>query len=290
MSVVLTTSPPLLQTLRRHNSAQNVIECLYLRGHEVRMQSNHEYDHQDHRCETSPSSEANGRAGMIYDLPQSVVDQLDTDQLSSGISWLRIEGASVHRVEEDHSDPDIIVAEEDVTVSVITDERERRLMIRTKGTSVVLVVRVESLDSSVSLPQEEIADRLFGLDRVSFASQYEACSNGVLVFEPANGGGVVNGVGTMQLDRNLLGQFMTNQVENELFEQFPFGSPDDYDHVLFCMPQGMAGDWIGYTYGRTFRSYFNNDWCGYYSLPFHEVRFMIGLVPTSGGTVVLFSL
>jgi hypothetical protein len=43
------------------------------------------------------------------------------------------------------------------------------------------------------------------------------------------------------------------------------------------MPSGFDQDWIGYTYGKTYRSYYNDEWCGYYTLPFHEVGHNLGL-------------
>jgi hypothetical protein len=253
------------------------LRCVYLRGHEVRMDRAEEHENEavSYRCKTFSDYEADGRPEMVYELPRPVLNQLDTSQLQSGISVLTIRGCYIHRIPRRLDDPDKIICRKRVSVEV-ANETHRRLTLRRKGTSKVVVVRVTSRDSQVSYSAETLATRIFDPDIVSFRSQYKACSNNQLEFVPATGEGITNGVGELFFDEDLVDQYMSYTVENDLLAAFVdnFGSTDNFDHILFCMPNNMAGDWIGYTYGQTYRSWYNNDWCGYYTLHFHEVSFL----------------
>jgi hypothetical protein len=248
--------------------------CLYLRGEQISLDVavDREYERIDYRCQTYADE---GESQMIYELPDSVLAKLNVDELRSGISILLITGAATSHNPKDGY---ILEVDDDAAVNVVEDHH-RRLTIRTQGTSSVLVVLVRSSDSVNSLSRNFVAGQIFNLSQPSFASQYEKCSAGKMNFRPAKyvnkttGKNITNGVGEIKIEITVLKSEMTFNIENELLQSFEatFGSVDNFDHVLFCMPAGMSDSWIGYTYGQVFRSYYNDEWCGYYSLPFHEV-------------------
>ncbi|KAI2495559.1 Gametolysin peptidase M11 [Fragilaria crotonensis] len=212
---------------------------------------------------------------MKYDIPDSVLKQLNLQELKSGKSILHIKGASaVH----DPTNGYFLDVSPDATVEVL-EHSERRLQSRTEGSSTVLIVLVQSSDSVNSLAHEFVSKQIFSRDIVSFASQYDKCSGGKLQFVPAAGARITNGVTDLFIDQAVLGGTMSTTIENMLLESLvaAFGTPDVSNHVLFCMPAGMQDSWIGYTYGEGILSYFNDEWCGYYSLPFHEVGHQLGL-------------
>jgi hypothetical protein len=253
-------------------SSQDGVTCLFLIGRQIGFTEDgrHEHFHKDYRCQTFASE---GNLPMKYDIPDSVLKQLTLHELKSGKSILHIKGASaVH----DHTNGYYLDVGPDASVEV-SEHSERRLLSRTQGTSSVLVVLVRSSDSVNSLTHEFVSKQIFSRDIVSFASQYDKCSGGKLQYVPAGGERITNGVTDLFIKQAVLGGTMSITIENMLLESLvaAFGTPDVADHVLFCMPAGMRDSWIGYTYGEGTLSYFNDEWCGYYSLPFHEVRVMI---------------
>jgi len=161
---------------------------------------------------------------------------------------------------------------------VTVDHHSRRhLTIRRTGISSAVLVRVTANHSSTgnSYSADELSERFFSMESVSVSSQYHKCSGGQFKFEMAIPGGFAE----LFCDADLEGKGMSNTIENDLVDLFQdqYGSTENYDHVLFCMPSGMNDRWIGYAYGQTYRSYYNDRWCGYYTLPFHELGHNLGL-------------
>jgi hypothetical protein len=244
---------------------KNEVLCVYLRGELVSMSGTdeHEYERVDYRCEALPESDPLGLGGMAYDLPANLLATLDVDILQSGISRLKLKGATIYW--DQATQRRTLDFELGATVEVVVDEdtdARRRLMIRTQGTSNMLMVLVRSADSVNSLQAKTVAERMFSLTGVSVASQYDACSAGKLNFEPATyvnpttGQTVNTGVGELYIEANVLGSVMTSEFEQQLQVAFPsaFGDFNSFDHVLYCMPAGMNSEWIGYTYGRYVRA------------------------------------
>lgn len=235
-----------------------VIDCLYLRGLFVDSSIVH------HRC----SLENN----FVYNLPPEVVDQLKPEP-QSGVTRLALTG-----VEIQGDEMVVMVDKDDVRVKQYENDdifsRQGRQH-RSIGVRTMLVIRVQSLDNlDVSWSTSELEDYFFDLTSTTFANQYRQCSAGELVFLPAITSNVLNGVGDLFININLFNAAMTNAIENLLTAAFAaqYGSVTQFDHVLFCMPSGMSGGWKGYTYGQTWQSYYEDPWCGYYTLPMHEVR------------------
>ena len=58
-----------------------------------------------------------------------------------------------------------------------------------------------------------------------------------------------------------------------------FGSEANFDHILFCLPEGTISEgknWIAYAYRYTKFSFFNDDWCGSITSKMHEVGHNFG--------------
>jgi len=259
------------------------VECLFLEGHLRHTEESQQDDEVVYRCMTAAHQEGDNMGAMVYDLPSIILKSLNLSEMESGISRLSISGAFLHRTDDFH-DVDRIIADEDSTVTVYDDQETRRkLAVRTRGTRNVIVVRVSGLDTEPQLSRSELETRFFDKSLTTFVSQYQRCSNGALNFVPATfqsaKTSISRGVGELTIQRKLIGEVMSPTIENELFVLFQntFGDVDNYDNILYCLPSGLNQNWIGYTYGKTYRSYFNDEWCGYYTLPFHEVGHNLGL-------------
>lgn len=238
--------------------------CLYLKGELASLNvANVEYERVDYRCEASSESDPLGLGGMAYDLPTRLLSTLNTAQLASGITLLKIKGATIYW--DQATESRTLDVDADATIEVVDDadtssleSNNRRLTIRTQGTSTMLMVLVRSADSVNSLTDTTVAERMFNMTTVSVASQYQACSAGKMNFVPATyvnrttGDTVTMGVGELTIGANVKGSVMTFEFEQQLQAAFPgaFGDFQNYDHVLYCMPAGMSSQWIGYTYGR----------------------------------------
>lgn len=237
--------------------------CLYVRGEQVSMSSdgNHEYGRIDHRCEAFAESDPMEIGGLVYNIPANLLLRVDLNKLQSGITVLKLIGATIYW--DQLTNRRTLDADEDIMMEIVpgvynVEENGRRLVEGTQGTRSVLIVLVRSVDSVNSLSAETVNERIFGQDRVSFATQYSKCSAGKLNFEPAEyidnqtGAPVTTGVGELTIPSEVLDSFMSFEIEQQLQLAFPdsFGDFSRYDHVLYCMPAGMANGWIGYTYGR----------------------------------------
>lgn len=231
--------------------ATTPIECLYLKGHLILDDDRPDVIH--HRC----SLENN----MVYNIPDEVLARLDLDSLKSGETRLSIGGVEIQGDEMVVLSPG---GESDSIAqsSVLTaKQRNDNIMSRsssaytrgTVGVRTIMVVRVQSLDNlDVSLSTSDLEFRIFDQGATTVTNQYRQCSNGELTFLPAALPNAPNGVGDVSVNLNLADSLMSNGIENALTAAFigAYGSPTQFDHVMFCMPKGMGKGWKGYTYGR----------------------------------------
>ena len=167
-------------------------------------------------------------------------------------------------------------------------KESRRLAVRRQGISSVLVLRVSSSDAAPTLSAQELSDRFFGTfgESVTFQSIYRDCSFGKMMFQPAIGTGIHDGVGEVSIGVPLSG-LHSFEVEN-LANQAAitkFGSMNQFDHVAFCLPRGTAGpEWQAYAYFGWLRTVFNDEWCGYASALVHEVGHNLSLQHSREGS------
>ena len=178
-------------------------------------------------------------------------------------------------------------------------QRQRRHLqsnntLRLTGTSTVLVLRVSAIDTEPSLSGLDMSTKVFGtvssifnepVGAVSMESIYSDCSHNQLRFVPATGTNIVNGVGEVVLDTSIRRQ-NPFEVENLVAAAANdrFGPINTYDHVIFCMPPGLVGNWNAYGYIGWYRSVFNDGFCGFPSALVHEVGHNLRLTHSREGT------
>jgi hypothetical protein len=119
----------------------------------------------------------------------------------------------------------------------------------------VLAVRVQANDSSPGSSLSEIGDKIFGTDgdAVNLVERYDSCSFGQLVMQPydgvtAKGESILNGVIEVDIDMNVNGADDGDVMDAAITAAAArLGNlPDQFDHVMFCLPPGTSGDWIAY--------------------------------------------
>jgi len=115
---------------------------------------------------------------------------------------------------------------------------------RVNGNKVLLVIRVESTDSSSSLSQDELIKKIF-TDEITVVKQFKSCSRGKFILNPANGPTIKNGVATIQLNQSIKGKKTHDvyaEIEKKGYGQFG-RDLKDFSHVMICMPKGtIVGD------------------------------------------------
>lgn len=154
--------------------------------------------------------------------------------------------------------------DDDATVTVTRaphDHRRRRRAVAI-GVKTVLVVRANAADES-STPSNEDAlrDSIFGVlrgagtpDAHNLKSQYFACSNGKLTFNPFDGvttSGYDVDMGVVTVNIGRVNNKADSQVRAEMVSAATTLLGDlasQFNHVMLCMPQGTRGNWIAYAY------------------------------------------
>jgi hypothetical protein len=123
---------------------------------------------------------------------------------------------------------------------------DRRRLAVTTGTKTILVVRVEATDRSTTATRAELANDIFGIggDSVNLRSQYLACSNNQLLFEPASDTSKIqNGVVSVKVNMKAASAnrfTLENAVEDAA--ALVVGSLTQWSHVMLCLPDGSRSD------------------------------------------------
>jgi hypothetical protein len=114
----------------------------------------------------------------------------------------------------------------------------------TSGNRSVLLVRIKANDGEPTHSESVLASKVFGIgnegDSFNLSSGYDQCSYGKLKMQPTNL--VENGVHTMELNQNIIGETHTD-VRNVALDQLrsEMGTTnlnDMFDHIAFCLPPG----------------------------------------------------
>jgi hypothetical protein len=156
---------------------------------------------------------------------------------------------------------------------------------RTIGSRNVMVVRVTSADAgSPSHDRQELSRNIFGdptnIYRPSFATQYNQCSQGQLKFHPATyAGSDESGVHDLNLPYQLLDREFDFQIDQWLETAFiqKFGPTEQYDHIFYCLPSGMAGEFVAFAVLNGGISYYSDPWCAMMSATLHEIGHNLGM-------------
>jgi hypothetical protein len=123
----------------------------------------------------------------------------------------------------------------------------------------VLAVRVIAADASTSADEAQLSDSIFGTgqDVYNLKSHYASCSYGLMDIVPATAADFSNsnllingGVTTVTIADTVAGADngpIRNAVTDALSaNNFVFGSSTH--KVMYCLPPGTNGGWIGYAY------------------------------------------
>jgi hypothetical protein len=252
-----------------------------------------EYDHfegeetgQMFRCLTEGDQEPDGLQDMTYmlELPLEFVEA--HSYLENGDTYVVI--PSGHAIRENEDGTASIYYPNSTTILEIPPTR-RHLGVeeRRQGIKSLLILRVTALDSGHSLSQAQLSARIFGIGDnapvVSVRSQYDSCSFGKFKILPATGTGITGGVHHVEI-ASAVGKDPFN-LENQVtaIAERTLGHLESrFDHVMICLPpgtlyQGTKSKWYAYSYLNWYRTVYNDEWCGYYSVPMHELGHNLAL-------------
>jgi len=171
----------------------------------------------------------------------------DEDRLTSNFSTLYNDSAQV----DNDFEMTLPNSFDDVTFGERSDAD--RTGSTTTGTRTMLSVRISAADGATTSTEAKMSDTWYGTDgdAVNNRSQYNACSNGDLMFEPVvNPGLSMNGIYTIKITNTVIGankyiieQAALAQVTANLGNCWELA-----DHVVLCLPGGTSGVWIAYVY------------------------------------------
>lgn len=244
--------------------------------------------------------ECEAQSDMMYYslyLPRDFVAQ--HPQLDAGDTIISIQNAKV--VGERGGREAYIDYPYGAQITVLAQSSQRRLVtadstkFKTVGIRKILMVRVTSSDSQVTLSREQLAARTLGIgvgaEPVNAISQINSCSFGKLQFVQAVGPGIKNGVIDAFVPRNF-SAVNWNSFRNELYSPIKAVFGDDlsltFDHVMFCLPPTSLylgkNAWLGAALVGHWASFFNDQRCVQLSVFMHELGHNIGLSHSSANT------
>jgi len=249
--LVVHTNSKAVSHVRRAVEDDDKIDCRYVRG-DIRYEDG-----------TTEPFDACEDGNTLYDLSPEFLDGIDRlHDLHSGKTRLEIQGAreigtpditETDRIESTAGTETKVILHAGTSTRGLSSVTNNEV-ITTTGPKTLLIVRVTSLDSNVSLSSEELSESAFG-HGVSLATQMHRCSNGKIEFYPAVGAGINGGVGELKLESNTIG-VQSKNLQTALREAFVenFGEEDQYDFIAYCLP-AKTGDpersWIAYAFRDT---------------------------------------
>jgi hypothetical protein len=97
------------------------------------------------------------------------------------------------------------------------------------------------------------------------------------MIEKASGTYITEGVVTINLGNAGKNKGdLEDDAENYLEDMFGINRLSDrFDHVMFCLPPGTDGSWIGYGYINGVKTVYNDDWCNYPSIQMVRVQIYV---------------
>lgn len=181
---------------------------------------------------------------MVYRLPSSALPLNKAEnQLVSGKTRIVVSQAVLQEGNAEQ-EPFLLVGPTASLVVQNDDNARRELAPPNTGTNSLLIVRCSSADRSPSRSASQMTDDVFGSlipgksDRHNLASQMDACSGGVLQFEPAVGNSaIVNGAVDIRISQSTSG-VLGSTVQNYCMEklQDTVGQSTQWDHIFMILP------------------------------------------------------
>ena len=275
-----------------------ILVCLITHNSECTASSAHRYpDVKDVNCKlimysgesTEEGTEGPGGwncyperydSGRFYGVPMIPLDVMD--EIENGARWVRIHVPDESNEQLKAWEP--IPDSAQITIIQEPLEQSRRSTQRKIGINNVVVVRVIALDRVCSYSKTQLSDYVFGTgsDPVNLASQYDACSKGVLNFVPKNHSLIVNGATDLNINMNVT-RANKGTVRAEIEEAFiqKFGSLHGFDHIMYCFPPGTltnGGDgWVAWANINDEASFFDDVAIHSVTNQMHEVGHNLGL-------------
>lgn len=156
------------------------------------------------------------------------------------------------------------------------EDAKRKLL---TGIKRVLVIRAVAADAETTASESELSDVIFGThgDEVNLKSQYSACSDGKLQFEPLTSNKLVgsDGVYTVNVPDIFVSEAKDSNVQDAIVKQaqYDLGAPLDQlaDYVMLCLPPGSPGGWAGLAFINHWLSFYTDDYCGSVPVQLHEI-------------------
>jgi hypothetical protein len=209
--------------------------------------------------------------GYIIELPEAILG-IHSKQIEQGELYVEVPGGRLSQ--------DSVISYNQSNIDIVDppDGVKRRLQTTRKvGKRTILVLRVSVKDSTPMYSAGEFYDRIFGYNDVTLQSQYDQCSGGQLLFEPAPVG--KNGILEVELRTNNVADFesrsaLANAAQDIAAETLRLPSDEHIsslaDHIMICLPPG-TGNWVAWASVNHWRSVYNNQFCGILSASMHEI-------------------
>lgn len=251
-----------------------------------RSEAGNELDKEMLRCLTD-----NGMTYLLDNLPRDFVEK--NSHLSMGDTYIVI--PSGHVVVQENGVASIVYPNSTSIVAIPPTRRHLSVQDRRKGIKSLLVLRVNGADSRNSLSQQVLSQRIFGIGTnaptVNVRSQFHACSFGKIRIVPATGQGIVDGVASITIGNVKKKDPFNLENQAVAVAEKKLGIADlssKFDHVMICLPPGtlyggVRERWYAYGYLNWYRTVFNNEWAGYYSVGAHEIGHNLMLQHSSEG-------
>jgi hypothetical protein len=212
------------------------------------------------------AADEGGTSGIVYELNGLSDEFLRSNHgdLSSGRSYIRVPGGRRDsKTSKLHVPPGAAVSMssrkggKNLRSSL---RASRKMNVKKIGTSSVLILRVQTIDASVTSSSTALSNSVFGGggDQVNLKSQYAECSNNQLIFNPAEGSLITNGVAEITVTVAAAGT-SPYTIENAVTTQAQsvLGNLNQWDHIMYCLPPGTSGGWIAYGYLSWSRTVYN---------------------------------
>jgi hypothetical protein len=268
------------------------VECKFLKVDTQYETENGFVSQEEYRCELPPEA-ADGTEGLVVKLDGLDASTVKSKNLKSGITNVKIKKGKglAGRCNSTESELEVLVESSLVHQSTRSQRNggDRHLESETHGKKTVLVLRVNTFDSTNRFSKWELANGVFGSlvggdDAHNLASQFDACSNGQLTFEPATGAGIQNGVMNVNID--LSSESDNGDLENAatIVAEISGIKLSWFDHVMYCMPPSSQS-WIAYGYFDSGRTVYSDRFCISLSAQLHEFGHNLNLEHSGDGSV-----
>lgn len=223
------------------------------------------------------------RAGYRIELPSSFTKAYGEELASAKANVCISDG------EIDRANYRVTIAE-GAELSIMQSRRKLRTLDPIIGTRRMLAVHLSSATSSQKedpgLSSSEIEGAIFGTGPDSpghdLVSQYNSCSFGALNMQAAQGLNIENGVAEVRMRKRIAGGEILGSLQDAILEATEelVGSLDQFDHIIFCMPDDALMDgsaqWTAFTYFHSHWSFFQKRRCSAMSVTIHEIGHNLG--------------